>query len=301
VKGWRLQSLGSMSNTSTDPPSAPGGQYKEAIESYRMTARWVVSSFGAVAAAFVAGVPLSSLGQLHGWRLILAIASIFVIFGAIFLIVTTAVPMLSPVRGSYREFDGPTFALLRKDLERDDEPLHGKAATAQELADRYQAALGRQAQAWAAYEEHSDDPLLTSAFTDAKETADELYEVIVPITWLGLVLNAKQQFSKVMRTVYGAIGFAVIGAIAFAYLANPPAKSASSNPTNVHVTVNAPKVSVNESKTCVDLYLALDQLARKKPSIGSHWPTHSLGAQDQACGFRNVQELARFLSFLSHH
>jgi hypothetical protein len=100
-----------------------------------------------------------------------------------------------------------------------------------------------------------------------------------------------------MTLIFVAIIVAAAAATAFAYLSSMPSeetKEPQKPPPKVHV-------SINEPKTCVDLYLALDGLADDERHIGNHWPTSSLGAQDHACGFHNVEELARFLSFLAHH
>jgi hypothetical protein len=309
-------------SNSTSPE--PGDQYQKAIDAYRSIAKWVVSSFGAVAAALVVGVQISSVGGLKDWRLAGAIASVALIFGAILVIIKAAVRVLLPVRVSYQGFAKATeFTLLRADLERDPAPLNGEVKTAAQLAEKYEDFLKYKDETEEVYEEaqkrHTDTPSAASqkevddartASEDAEGKVDTLYEHVMTITWLGRLLLTEKIFNDAMRLIYRAIVAAAIGAVAFAYLSSPPAKpppatkidvsfgEAKNKPpspaTNVHV-------SVNEPKTCVDLYLALDELARAKPNIGSHWPTTSLGKQDHACGFDTEKELAHFLSFLAHH
>jgi MFS family permease len=275
-----------------DAAPDPGGQYREAINSYRTAAQWVVSSFAALAAAFVAGVPLSSLGQLHGWRLAFSIACVAVVFAAVLLIIRAAVPMLSPIRGSYKDFGSAKFELLRTDLARDNEPLRRKTSGLQDLVQRYEDALVAQEQAWAHYQQNPEDGATAQGYLASKELADELDEIVMTVTRLGLVLNAQEIFRGVIRTIYVAIAVAAIAAVSFAYLSNPPAKD---NPTP------APKVNVtvSEPSTCAGLYLTLDQLARH-PGLAQHWPASSMGPQASACGLGDKHKLERFLRFLAH-
>jgi hypothetical protein len=262
---------------------------------------------------------------LKDWRLAGAVASVALVFGAILVIIKAAVGVLLPVRVSYHGFAKATeFTLLRADLERDPAPLNGEAKTAAQLAEKYEDFLKYKDETEEVYEEaqkrHADTPSAASqkevddartASEDAEGKADTLYEHVMTITWLGRLLLTEKTFNDAMRLIYRAIVAAAIGAVAFAYLSSPPAKATPA--TNIHIAFSGPKtkqtpssatnvhVSVNEPKTCVDLYLALDELARAKPNIGSHWPTAPLGAQDHACGFHTEKELAHFLSFLAQH
>jgi hypothetical protein len=312
-----------MCAASSSASLGPGDQYQKAIDAYRSIARWVVSSFGAVAAALVVGVQISSIGRLHDWRLAGAFLSVALVFGSILVIIKAAVRVLLPVRVSYHGFArAPEFALLREELERDQAPLNGEAETAAQLAEKYDDFLKYKDETHEVHEDaqkrHTATPSVASqkeiadsrkAWEDAEEKADTLYEHVLTITWLGRLLQTQKIFSAAMRLIYRAIVVAAVGAAAFAYLSSPPAKATPA--TNIRLSINEPEakappppatnvhVSVNEPKTCVDLYLALDKLAHAKPNIGSHWPTTSLGAQDHACGFHSEKELAHFLSFLA--
>lgn len=85
------------------PGSAPNTnqQYTDAIESYRSIARWVVSTFGAVAAAFVVGLSLNSLGGLDACRVAMSIACIIIGFGAVVFTITAATAVLEPLRVTF--------------------------------------------------------------------------------------------------------------------------------------------------------------------------------------------------------
>ncbi len=297
-----------MCATSSSAPADSGEQYRNAIDTYRAIAKWVVSSFGAVAGALVIGVQISSLGALHGWHLIGACASVAAVFVAILIIISAAVSVLVPIRVSDRGFaDAPEFDALRRDLEEDPTPLDGEANTAAELAAKYRDYVEHEDEVRKAYERAqrvngvAQDAESNQALADAKQALDDaegdaetLHELVMSVTWLGRLLRTQQVFRRAMRVIYAAIILAGAGAVAFAYISSPPTTTKPSPPSRVHVAVNEPK-------TCVDLYLALDKLAHDEPTIGSHWPTRSLGAQDRACGLRDVKELARFLAFLAHH
>jgi hypothetical protein len=296
-----------MSNDSGKPPSISDAQYQRGIDGYRAIAKWMVSSFGAVAGALVVGIQLTSLGELHGWRLFWTILSVTVVFVAILAIIRAVVPVLVPVRGTYHGFESASvFDPLKDELKDEPAPLRGEASTAGELAKKYEAALAAQRTAWETYQEHANDGTF-QGYVNATKAKDQLYDVVVTVTWLGLLLKTQQLFERSMRIMYLALAAAAAGAVAFAHFSDQSASVKVTPPSKVQVTVNQPtpppklQVSVNEPKTCVDLYLALDELVRAKPNIGSHWPTPSLGAQDQTCGFHSEKELSRFLSFLANH
>jgi membrane protein required for beta-lactamase induction len=74
-----------MSAISNNPPPPSENQYQKGINEYRATLKWVVSSFGAVAAALTVGLQVTSLGSLYGWRLYWALPSVTLAFGAVLI------------------------------------------------------------------------------------------------------------------------------------------------------------------------------------------------------------------------
>ncbi len=285
-----------MSNDSSNAPPAPDPQYSRGSAELRANVKWVVSSFGTVAAAFVVGLQLTSLGQLSGERLVWALVSVAAVFAAILGIFGAAVRVLAPRGGTFTGFKkGRDFGALRTYLATDPAPLRKQAKTAAELAELYERALQAERDTWASHEADKANQTLKHAYEDAKTRRAALSPVVHDVTALGLYLRVKQLFQLTIRAIYIGVVIAAIGAVGFAYASSPPTKPTKPAPT----PSPSVQVAVNEPKTCVDLYLALDELVRAKPNIGSHWPTGSLGSQDHACGFHSETELAHFLSFLA--
>lgn len=297
-----------MSVELNSAPPAVTESHRDVVETYRSIARWVVSSFGAVAGALVVGVQISSLGKLQGLHLVLALVCVAVLFAAILLVIGAAVRVLLPARLTYEGLaEGRKFKALRKALAREKrEPRQVVAEQLAKESKEYAAVLNDSRTARQAYlgdRSEAKKKRLEEADMSKREWDGPMMQKV----WRGRTLYAKRLFKQSIAIIFVALVVAVAAATGFAYLSSMPTEEKSKPPSNVHVTVNAPKVtvnppkvSINESKTCVDLYLALDELVRAKPNIGTHWPTGSLGAQDHACGFHSERELAHFLSFLAH-
>jgi hypothetical protein len=298
---------------SVEPPNNSladtADQNRKVIDEYRSIAKWVVSSFGAVAGALVVGVQLSSLGELEGSKLLWAAISLTVLFLAILTVIASAARVLLPVRLTYKGLAvGRKFKPLRRALaEEQQRELKDVAKDLAEEVKKFDLVIDRVVKARTALKDGS-----TPAREDALEKATQLrarWDIsITERVWRARTTYTEYTFkSSMVATILGVLA-AAIAASGFAYISSSVAKAPPV--TNVHVSFDKSKtkapppstnvhVAVNEPKTCVDLYLALDKLAQAKPNIGSHWPTTSLGAQDQACGFQSETELARFLSFLA--
>jgi hypothetical protein len=252
-----------------------------------------VSSFGAVAGALVVGVQLSSIGKLHGSHLALAFLSVAVLFIAILAVVGAAVRVLAPVRVTAREFEtAREFKPLRDAVARGKVRLGEGVSTLQELVTNYETARQAQRKAREEYERDRTEEH-KQALIGARRRTRTANRRMMQKVWLGRALRSKRVFKQSMLVTFVAVPVAAIAATSFAYQASMPTEEQPKPPPTV-------QVSVNDPKTCVDLYLALDGLADDERDIGSHWPTSSLEAQDHACGFHNVRELTRFLGFLSH-
>lgn len=284
-----------MSSGSSSPPPAPGNQYREAIATYRTSVKWVISSFGAVAAALIVGIQLTSLGELHGERLVWALASIGVVFAAILAIIAAAVRVLSPISGTYAGFKSdPAFRPLRDFLALDKTPLRTKANDPGELAAKYEEALGLESEKWRLHNEKKEDKTLEADYQAARSHRAALFPVVQAVTNLGLLLHTKQLFRQAMLVLYVGVALAAAGAVAFAYLANPPAPTKRSTSAEVLIS---PRLPLN----CAGFYLTLDKLLRNEPKIAKAWPTRSVGPQARACGFETKQELTEFLSRFVRH
>jgi hypothetical protein len=279
-----------------DSPSEAADQARKVVDTYRAIARWVVSSFGAVAGALVVGVQISSLGRLHGSHLVWALVSVAVLFIAILVVIGAGVRVLLPARLAYEGLaEDPKFKALRKVLAREERvPPKVVAEQLAEKAREYAAVLSDSRTAREAYISDRSSDVKKNRRDEADVVKREWDKPMMQKVWRGRTLYAKRVFKQSIAIIFVALVVAVAAATGFAYLSSMPTEEKAKPPPKVHV-------SVNEPKTCVALYLALDGLADDERHIGSHWPTRTLGAQDQACGFHNVKELARFLSFLAHH
>jgi hypothetical protein len=281
-----------MSPISDSPPAPPPSQYQKAVSDYRETLKWVVSVFGAVAAALVVSLQLTSLGTLHGSRLYWALASVTAGLGSILIIIVAAVRVLVPIMGTYAGFaHGSEFEALRDFLDKDPSPLQGEAVTAAELADKYARAETAQSMAWSAFQAKKNDTNL-KAYQRASSEFDSLAPVVASVTALGIFLHMRRKFARVMMIVYVGIAVAGVGLIAFAYLANPPAQ-AKPPPEKQK------KVAHVEPTNCAPYYLTLDELADDERNIGSHWPARSPDAQAIACGLHSKGALSRFLAYIA--
>jgi hypothetical protein len=284
-----------MSPTSDKLAPPPENKYQNAVNEYRATLKWVVSTFGAVAAALVVSLQLTSLGALHGWRLYEAVACVGAGLGAILIVIVAAVRVLEPLQGTYAGFaQGSEFKALRDFLEKDQTPLQGEAGTAAELADKYDRAQQAQAAAWDAFQAKKDNPR-REAYEHAKAEYDGLGPIMDSVGALGLYLYMRRRYYRMMPLVYAGIAIAGAGLIAFAYLANPPAEA---HPKQLPPQIIYKKVVKAQPPSCASYYFTLDELADDEPSIGNHWPAGSLDAQATACGLNGRRALAHFLTYL---
>ncbi len=279
-----------MSVAQPDPSPPSENQYQKGANDYRTTVKWVLSTFGTVAAALVGGLQVTSLGALHGWRLYWALVAALIALGAVLIIVIAATSALLPVIGTYAGFaHDPEFKALRDFLRQDSSPLQGEATSAAELAHEYELADAEQQAAWTSFQANEDD-----AHADAYERAQGKYEsldgVVQTVTSLGLFLQIRNRVKRVMRVVYVGVLATGIGAIAFAYLAHPPAEAQAKEHKDV---------SQVNPVNCARYYSTLDELTDDERSISKHWPAPTVDAQANACGLHSKAALAHFLSYLA--
>jgi hypothetical protein len=208
------------------PQTTAEDQYRSAIESYRNVIKWVLSSFAAVAAALIAGLQLSTLGQVEGEALVWSLIGIAVAFTGIVAIILFAVQVLVPIGATYRQFkNSRDFKPLREYLRNDDAPLRRKATSAASLAEAYDAAIETEMAAGKSSKEQPADREREQRFEHATAERKELFEIVVAVTKLGLTLRTQQLFRRAMWAVRVGVVAAAIGAIVFAYFANPPKTS----------------------------------------------------------------------------
>jgi hypothetical protein len=284
--------------------SAPGSnrQYTDAIQSYRSIAKWVVSTFGAVGAAFVVGLSLNTLGGLSEWRVVMSIICIVVGFGAIVFAIEAATAVLEPSRVTFDGFEeSPDFEPLRTLLKDDPSPLDGEATTAQGLAAKLEEFEKHEGVAREYADEHPENPVAARRVREREQDVGYLYEKVSGLALLGQMLLIKKKYLESKKKIYGAVVAAGLAAIGFAFASNPPHHETPSTTQatvkpQIHVSVGGPRL-LDWPRSCARLYFVLDKLATAEPRVGPLWPAGSLSDWDRACGLRSRADVARALAF----
>lgn len=216
-----------MSDGSMPSPPSVADQYSAAIDTCRTTVKWVLSSFAAVAAALIAGVQLTSLGQLRDGRLAWSVVAAIVGFGCVFAIVLSSVRALMPTGGTYSGFaEAPEFQPLRDVVIADPALLRGKAANLADLAKNYEDALVAESEAYEQYKVATDDKQLTARYKSATAERAALFPTVQGLTSLGVYLHVRKLCDQTFDLIKVLVPLAAIAAGAFAYAANPPSSAA---------------------------------------------------------------------------
>jgi hypothetical protein len=280
--------------------------YRKAIDSYRSVAKWVVSSFGAVAAALVVGLPLTSLGELEDLTLVAAILCVAVVFVAILVVIRSACQVLEPLPPVGRSdlvtdtlFFGPLNAYVK-----DHQSILGRkdVTTTAELKAKYDGLLAKKRKATADYAK-AESPGNKKAFDYAVKVTEQHKERLDHLVTFGGVLHMERLYKKAMKRVYIAIAVSGAVAVCFACLSGSAANADSgeeataSNQAPIHVTVGGPR-PLDWPRSCARLYFALDKLAVEQPRVGPLWPKGSLSPWDRKCGLENREDVQRALEFL---
>lgn len=218
-----------MPDAPPSPPQQPD-QYAAAIDSCRGVLKWVLSTFGAIAAILVAGLQLTSVGQLHGTRLVVSVVAFSVAFGSVFWIIMLAIRVLAPTGGTYSEFEsGAAFHALRESLVRDQAPLRGKASSAEELAREYTESLKQEGEAYRiAAADPSDENI--HKYATATANRQSLYPTLMAITSFGVYLRVRELFDQTGTAIKFLVPVIAVAAVVFAYAANPPKSTTATKP-----------------------------------------------------------------------
>jgi len=275
-------------------------QYERAIDNYRSIAKWVVASFGAVAASFVVGLSLSTIGSLGEVRFILSVLCVLLAFTAVVAVVHAATKVLEPVGESYE-------ADVSDEGEESDE-----IAPEQYVIARYTAAVEREEAALKAVELHPEDEAAARTLSLCERAANQLYQQIKDLAQFNLMLKVKETYETAKLRVFIGVLVAGVATIGFAIASNPPddepATPVVATPEEaqgrqvqvkpqVHVSLGGPRV-LDWPRSCGRLYFALGKLAAEEPRVGPLWPKGSLSRWDRKCGLRSRQDVQRALEFL---
>ncbi|MEU4620845.1 pentapeptide repeat-containing protein [Actinoplanes sp. NPDC023801] len=201
----------------------------------RDTAKWLVASAAAIGAALIAGSQLSSIGRLEaGWptgeataRLWVATAGALAGLIAVVFAITAALRVLLPVQvlisdlAENWEKPSPEFRPVVDFFRRRPKFLQGTASPAA-LVDRRARLVERLGTAGAPADLH-----------DRIEAMDRRIEAVEDVASHE---SLKAAFERCLRRLLVAAAVAAIGIVAFAWAANPPAKTVTADLRNARLT-----------------------------------------------------------------
>jgi hypothetical protein len=297
-----------MSASSDSATATAVDGFRKAIDSYRSIAKWVVSSFGAVAAALVVGLPLTSLGELHDLTLVGAILCVVVVLAAILFVIRTASRVLEPLPPVDRAdlAKGIAFFKPLDDFIEKDASVLGwdDVRTAAQLSAKYDGRRKEKKDAWKPYAREPGNTVKQKAYENADKAAEEVRERLDLLVTFGSTLRMEQLYRQAMNKTYAAIAVAGAVAIVFACLSSSPAdadsdreKAIASSQAPINVKVGGPRL-LDWPRSCARLYFAVDKLAAAEPRVGPLWPKGSLSPWDRKCGLENRADVQRALEFL---
>lgn len=203
----------------TTPAASPGGgisaQARAAVETFRSVGKWLITAFAAVGSLLIAGLQLTSLGSIHGWRLGLAMGgfalAVVAVIVAILELATLLQPHVSAPDDAARQASDPQTKLGRFVTEHREVLLPPGCGSARDVFDQFAAAR-------------------VAADKDTPEGRARLAALRGPlasIVSLSSYMAAKERFNAVRNvTIVAALAVAA-GAAAYAYAATGPATSTS--------------------------------------------------------------------------
>jgi hypothetical protein len=230
------------------------GQASAAIDQFRSVGKWIITSFAAVATLLLAGVQLTSLGSVHGWHLLAAIAGL----GAAVIAALTAITKLT--------------SLLQPNVSTEDDAVKeaGQGGLLTDFIRGHESlffppGINDAADLQAKYHDARAARSLTKRPSSYSETHyKDLRRSLVNLVWMSSYENAKRRFDDSRRTAVGAALVVAIGATLYAWAATTPSagtgadtSSAAVEPAPVEVTVKLTRVgqaafSSILSKKCVE-------------------------------------------------
>lgn len=223
---------------------ASGDRYAKGIEQLRSAAKWLLTALAAVGAVLISGVQITGLGGLSGHRLAMAVVGVALgLLGVTCAILATGRVLVTIVSVPEQLTTAKRYDPLRKLVARHPVPLlRNKAPTLEALIDANNAAQLAKREAY-------DERLATAAgtpqravadreFAEAEEKHEDLEETVSRVQSLGLLLVIRRRFSDaVFITLLGGV-IAAVGAVIFAYWANPPKSFAPTTVVKAHTKVH---------------------------------------------------------------
>jgi hypothetical protein len=197
------------------PATASTDQSLLAIDRIRETAKWLLTTFGVVGAALLAGTQLSDIGDADGWRLALALFGAVLGFVGVAIAIWVTGRVFTPVRVGLEEISTDTN--VGAWANGDPGLLKGQADTVDDLVRRYRETLQEYGEARGKAE---DDPSDEALVKDAMAKAAEYQAVESPmqlIRGLALFDRVRSKFGNALAAIGAGIVFAGVGLLLFAY------------------------------------------------------------------------------------
>jgi hypothetical protein len=232
-----------MPDKDTDEPA--GSPLGRAADRIRESAKWLLASFAAVGALLIAGLQISDLGSLDGWRLVGAIAGIVV--GVLGVVVAIGFAS-TVVTKSFVTLHGLAAQSAdqepRKSLDGDKVLLAGMD-TVETLKTTYESAAEARLMALKA---HYDDPADTNkeaAYKRAANWALALDRVATNVLDRASFISVADQYKAARVGILAGAALSALGIALFAWSANPPdptppAAVLEKTPTNAIVSIRKP-------------------------------------------------------------
>lgn len=219
----------SAESTGGPAPSSPADRV-------RQTAKWVIAAFAAVGGALAAGVPLSSIGSVSWWRVLIAGVAVLAAFGGIALAVINVGHVLDPNEATLEKVK--TSEALKQRLGEDASFYGGFQHDRDHLIARYlnvsEELRSDQAHRWEALRRDAADPSVTAAV--AKEHKDRHDTIVAGLNeernalgrvvqlWRSIVIyeETKDDYRRARRPILIGAALALLGLVGYAWAANPP-------------------------------------------------------------------------------
>jgi hypothetical protein len=217
---------------SAPSPSTPSGadprplQFREAVDTVRATAKWLIAAFAAVGAALAASIPLSSFGDAQGSRLWLAVIGASLAFGGIALAILSVSHVLTP---SFLNLDRVT-TLISDDVASDKTLLAGASSSLPDLTAKLRSSQIAAQDADLNYSEAVRDAPIPSdpasqirvdTLRREKEFCElrrgKIAAVMGPLRGLAFYKEVMARFSRARRDVALGAGLIAAGLLLFTY------------------------------------------------------------------------------------
>lgn len=219
-------------------PAAPKGGPLAGIDAQRDAAKWLVAALAAVAAILVAGSQLSSIGEVDGWRLALAVGSAIAGLAAVAFALRQTFRLMLPSSVTLEDLkalkaDDPAAQYLAANAS----VFQGRAASVAELDQALRDAYKAEDDAVAAMRANTDDK-------KEKALEEKAKDAIARRTGIeGAIRNVREHARWARheartrdweKVIVGTLIAAGLSIVLFAWAANPPDDDdAGSDPQNL--------------------------------------------------------------------